>query len=177
MLVRASRSAVRGLSTGAAKEDYKVVKAASEFDALNKGPQRVLAYFTASWCGPCRAIAPVFSTLAKENNSKVRHAPANFRDRTSPSPERPTPSITLPPLPTIVSTHPLSPNRPSALSRSCRSRKSMSTRTKTSPASTASLRCPRSSCSRLARWRRGSRAPRPTRSKTWCARRPTAPEG
>jgi thioredoxin 1 len=30
---------------------------------------KVIAYFTASWCGPCRAIKPVFQNLAESNPS------------------------------------------------------------------------------------------------------------
>jgi thioredoxin 1 len=30
---------------------------------------KVIAYFTASWCGPCRAIKPVFQKLAESNPS------------------------------------------------------------------------------------------------------------
>ena len=34
-------------------------------------PDLVLAYFTASWCGPCKHISPVVSNIA-EHNSHIK---------------------------------------------------------------------------------------------------------
>lgn len=49
----------------------KYVKNQSEFESLLASNQFVLANFTASWCGPCKMIAPQVETLAAENPSVV----------------------------------------------------------------------------------------------------------
>jgi thiol-disulfide isomerase/thioredoxin len=41
---------------------------------------RVLAYFTAAWCGPCKAIAPHFAALAKEHGSAIQFVKVDIDD-------------------------------------------------------------------------------------------------
>lgn len=41
----------------------------SNFEENLQKATLVVAYFSASWCGPCRAFAPVFEEVAKELGS------------------------------------------------------------------------------------------------------------
>lgn len=45
----------------------------------------VLVDFTATWCGPCKALAPIVDDLAKQYNGKVKVAKLDIDD----SPETP----------------------------------------------------------------------------------------
>lgn len=46
-------------------------KSQFEKEIATAGKKLVVAYFTASWCGPCKKISPVYSELAETYNGKV----------------------------------------------------------------------------------------------------------
>ncbi len=48
--------------------------------AVIKSPLPVLVEFWASWCGPCKMIAPVLDEIAKESDGRFRVAKVNIDD-------------------------------------------------------------------------------------------------
>ena len=48
------------------------VKVTNEnFESLKNGEQPLVIDFWATWCGPCRMVAPIIEELAKEYDGKV----------------------------------------------------------------------------------------------------------
>ena len=45
----------------------KVLTDESEFEAASNSQELAVVYFTASWCGPCKMISPVFESVSDEN--------------------------------------------------------------------------------------------------------------
>ena len=41
------------------------------FESLKNGAQPLVVDFWATWCGPCRMIAPIVAELAKEYDGKI----------------------------------------------------------------------------------------------------------
>lgn len=48
-----------------------------ELEELLKGEKTVFADFWASWCGPCRMLAPVFEALAEKYADKAEFVKVN----------------------------------------------------------------------------------------------------
>jgi thioredoxin 1 len=60
-----ARSVRRSLSS------LRVVSSDAEFTAIQGEGKKVVAYFTAVWCGPCQQIAPFVEKMADDNADDV----------------------------------------------------------------------------------------------------------
>ncbi len=49
----------------------------STFDTIIKENPKIVVDFWADWCGPCRAMGPVFEKLAKDYSGKVMFGKVN----------------------------------------------------------------------------------------------------
>ena len=73
MSLLAQRLGARGAFRGGVKARSMAMIVPGNEDALNKIQNakdgKKILYFTASWCPPCKMIAPKFETLAKKHSS------------------------------------------------------------------------------------------------------------
>ena len=49
----------------------KFIESESEWNQALEKNTLLIADFTASWCGPCKQISPIFEKLAEENKDKM----------------------------------------------------------------------------------------------------------
>ena len=68
MLRSVARTAARNARL---MSSVRVVGSDAEFAAIQGEGKKVVAYFTAVWCGPCQQIAPFVDKLAEDNADDV----------------------------------------------------------------------------------------------------------
>jgi thioredoxin 1 len=49
----------------------EVTITSENFESLKKGKQPLVVDFWATWCGPCRMVAPIIAELAKEYDGQI----------------------------------------------------------------------------------------------------------
>ncbi len=54
---------------------FKIIESLEEYNDFLSGKEHgdklILAYFTASWCGPCKLVSPVIQRIGEEKDSVV----------------------------------------------------------------------------------------------------------
>ena len=58
----------------------QVVETKAAFDALVASGKTVVVDFTATWCGPCQKIGPVFASMAEEDKSDTTYIKVDVDD-------------------------------------------------------------------------------------------------
>ena len=58
----------------------KHIKTQAEFEALIKENNNVIIDFYATWCGPCKMLAPIFEQVAAEKENVTFVAFSRYQD-------------------------------------------------------------------------------------------------
>jgi thioredoxin 1 len=80
-----------------ASEFVKTVSDRTFQSEVLQSNEPVLIDFTATWCGPCKQLAPIIDELAKEYNGRLKVAKLDIDD----SPETPS-SLGIRGVPTVI---------------------------------------------------------------------------
>ena len=57
-----------------------IIKSAKEFDALINGDKLCVVDLFATWCGPCRMLAPIIESVANKSNGNYLVAKVDVDD-------------------------------------------------------------------------------------------------